>query len=240
MKKSFLSALIAPLVVAALPAAATGILPAPAPVPVSAPAATNWTGGYVGGALAYLDSSALYCDDFSGDEYDCDDPSDGLPEPSPTGGMFGITGGYNWQNGNMVYGVAGDLMFGDLSDVVDDSTDPSYGCGTGCGLDVTGMAMLRGRVGYAMGDILPYATAGVAITRAVAFEPGLSRVEDTFTNAVIGAGVDYMISDTITAGFDVLHLIERADPIINSDFCGGCGPTNFSATMARVTIAYRF
>jgi hypothetical protein len=105
-------------------------------------AAPEWAGGYVGGSLDYTTSSALYCDGFDGDEYDCHDPADGLPEPSPKGSMIGVTGGYDWQSGVHVYGVAGDLMFGDLSDVVGNGTDPNNGCSGGCGLEVSSIARL--------------------------------------------------------------------------------------------------
>jgi outer membrane immunogenic protein len=208
---------------------------------VSLPGATpDWTGGYVGGSLANVASQALYCDSFDGDEYDCDDPDDGLPKPSPEGGMIGVTGGYDWQNGDIIYGIAGDVMFGDLSDVVGDSADPSYGCSGGCGLDVSSIAMLRGRIGYATGDFLPYLTAGVAVTQAAAFEPGGDTVDGTFTNAVVGVGAEYIVSETLSAGFDILQLIEGNEQILNDDFCTDCGATSFSTTIARFTLAYRF
>lgn len=204
-------------------------------------AAPDWTGGYVGGSLGSTASRALYCDSFDGDEYDCNDPADGLPEPSPEGPMIGITGGYDWQSGDYVYGIAGDLMFGDLSDVVGNSTDPTYGCGAGCGLEVSSIAILRGRLGYSMGGFLPYVTAGVAVTQAAVFQPGDPTFEGTYTHAVVGAGADYMVTETLSAGIDLMQLIETNEPILSEDFCGGnCGATNFSATIARVTLAYRF
>lgn len=157
--------------------------------------------------------------------------------------MFGITGGYDWQNGTLVYGVAGDLMIGNLSDGVGDSDDPSYGCGIvdeGCGLEVSNIAMLRGRIGYATGDFLPYITAGVAVTQATAFGNNEDPVDGTYTNAVIGVGAEYMVSETLSAGFDILQIIEGDETIVFDDFCTGCGPTHFSATLARFTLAYRF
>ena len=223
------------------PVAADPIIPA---VVQTAPSVTNWSGAYVGGSLAYTTGSALYCDgDANGDDYDCDDPSDGLPEPTPEGGMIGITGGYDWQRGNIVYGVAGDLMFGDLSDGVDSSTDPYYGCGSGdarCGLEISSVAMLRGRVGFATGDFLPYITAGLAVTQATAFDNASDPVDGTYTNAVIGVGAEYMVSDTMSVGLDLLQIIEGSEVIIFDDFCTDCGPTHFSATMARFTLSYRF
>lgn len=236
-------AIAALFAVAALPAGANGILPVQDTPPVYSPqpaSAANWTGGYVGASLGYAFSRALYCDNNSGPPYLCDDPADGLPEPSPEGGLIGITAGYNWQSGMMVYGLVGDLMFGDLSNVVGDSTAPVYGCGGGCGLEVSSIAMLRGRLGYDMGDILPYASLGVAVTHAAAFEDGATSNDGTYTNVVVGLGADYMLTDTLSTGFEVMHLIEGDETIFNDPFCAGCGATNFSATLARVTLAYRF
>lgn len=219
------------------------VVAAPVIAPLAVPTDRNWTGGYVGGSLAYVSSKAFYCDGFEDDEYDCNDPADSMPEPTPEGAMIGVTGGYDWQRGSFIYGVAGDLMLGDFQDSVDTTADPRYGCGDGCGLEITGMAMLRGRVGYAVGDLLPYVTAGIAVTQATAVEGDVSSQDGTYDNIVVGLGADYMVSESISAGFDILHLLEGDEPIINDDFCEICrapGATAFSATMARVTVAYRF
>lgn len=207
----------------------------------AAASAQDWTGGYVGGSLAYVMSSATYCDNSSGPPYLCSDAADGLPEPEPSGVMYGLTAGYNFQSGNIVYGIAGDLLFGDLSDVAGDTISPSYGCtGAGCGLEVSSIAMLRGRIGYDAGQIMPFATAGIAWTEASAFSNGQPLYDGTYTNFVFGLGLDYAVSDTMTVGFDVLHLFEGNDTIFNDFLCADCGATEFSATIARINIAYRF
>ena len=200
----------------------------------------EWTGFYAGGSLATAAASAYYCDFGGGDIFDCDDPDqDLMPNPSPEGGMFGLTAGYDWSNGALVYGVAGDILFGDLSDIAASTVD--YGCVAGCGLDVSQIAMLRGRVGYAMGDFLPYATAGLAVTRVTVFSPGFGSAEGTFNNVVIGLGGDYRLTPTLSAGLDLLHLVEATgNPVINSGFCPDCGAASFSATILRATLAYRF
>lgn len=240
--KSLAFALAAILSVAALPALAGGYQAAPAPVPaptIVAPA-NDWTGGYIGGSVALFSGSGLYCD--NGAVYaQCDDPFDGLPEPSPEGGMIGLTAGYDWQMGSIVYGIAGDLLFGNLSDIAPSSGPPAgFGCGPGCGLEVSSIAMLRGRLGYDMGDILPFATAGVALTQAEAFVPGVGTNPGTFRSVVLGVGADYRLSDMMTVGADVVHLFEGEDNFDPGGTCGFCGVGDFSATVARVTVGYRF
>lgn len=198
----------------------------------------DWAGAYVSGSLSYASTSARYCDGFDGGVADCNNPGDTMPEPKPSGGMIGLTGGYDWQSGQLVFGVAGDLMIGNLSDAVGDTFD--YGCDDACGLEVSSIAMLRGRIGYDMGAILPYATAGIAVTQATMFSPGYASVDGTYRNTVVGLGADYRINDKMSAGIEVLHLLKGDDPILNADFCTECGPTAFSATLARFTLSYRF
>ncbi len=56
--------------------------------------------------------------------------------------LGGVHAGYNWQkDGPLVLGIEGDVMFGD---------------------EVDYLASIRGRIGYAMGDVLLYGTGGVA------------------------------------------------------------------------------
>lgn len=233
-------ALIAAITTAAFPALANGTLPAPAPVaPTIVTPVSDWSGGYVGGSLGYAMHSAFYCDDGAAFA-SCSDPDTSLlPNPEPEGGIIGVTAGYDWQNGSIVYGIAGDLMFGDLSDTVGDTA--GFGCASGCGLEVTSVAVVRGRVGYDMGNFLPYATAGVAMTQASSFEGGDDGSDGTFTNLVVGLGADYRVSDTITVGMDFLHLLENDDSFYDDTApCGFCGVTTFSANIVRFNVAYRF
>jgi len=73
---------------------------------------------------------------------------------------------------------------------------------------------LRGRLGYQIGNVMPYATAGVAWARFTASET--DTIEDTTARAgtterlwVIGGGVDYSIPATnLIAGIGVLHYFD--------------------------------
>lgn len=243
IRKSFLSAFLASLVAAALPAAATGILPAPAPVPVPVPVVSSWTGGYVGGSLGYFSGQSTVCvDGFVGYECDPGPTLPDLPEPSPEGAVVGISAGYDWQRGNLVYGIAGDLLFGDLSDSA--PTSGTYGCADGCLLDVNSIAMLRGRIGYAANDsLLTYVTAGIAASNvSLNFEGGTIGPNDgVFANGIVGIGGEYRLTDQVSFGLEYLHFIEsEGDVLFRSTTCPTCGVTNYSADLLRVTLAYRF
>lgn len=73
----------------------------------------------------------------------------------PRGGFGGVFGGYNWQNGNLVYGL--DLILSAGS--ADGSTpcpNPAFNCET----DIRAFAALRARIGMAMQNGHVYAAVG--------------------------------------------------------------------------------
>ncbi|MFN4101928.1 MAG: hypothetical protein ACK4GT_19365, partial [Pararhodobacter sp.] len=102
----FLLATTAAATVAATAAFASGpVAPAPyvAPVTVAMPSAYNWAGGYVGFGVTY--GRAIMSE------------QDGFADVFPDGDGFGasILAGYNWQNGNLVYGGEVALDFSNRS-----------------------------------------------------------------------------------------------------------------------------
>jgi outer membrane immunogenic protein len=103
-----------------------------APPPV---AIYNWTGFYLGGFGGYAseDSSAF----------------------SMKGGFAGGTVGYNWQTGNIVYGLEADAGWADVSASVS-------GFGLTAKSKVDALGTVRGRVGFAVDQVLFYGTGGYA------------------------------------------------------------------------------
>jgi outer membrane immunogenic protein len=123
-------------------------------------------------ALAFLCSSSLYTACFAGDwtgfyigahggsltsETDYLNPT--TPAQDLDGAVFGGQVGYNFQTGNVVFGVETDVSFGSIDDSVKD------GNFLGFNGDLEAFGTIRGRLGYAFGDFLPYVTAGVAWAR---------------------------------------------------------------------------
>lgn len=72
------------------------------------------------------------------------------------GAFGGWTSGANWQSGNWVWGYESDTSFGDI-----DGSTPSP-CSGSCYAEVNWFSTIRGRLGYAQGMFLFYATAGLA------------------------------------------------------------------------------
>jgi outer membrane immunogenic protein len=229
---------------AAMPALADDILPVSTPIGSAAytPTSADWTGAYVGGSIGYGRFIGTWCDN-GAPGGDCDNlTAFSLTQASePSGALFGISAGYDWQNGNIVYGVVGDISTGDL--FVNDPMG-AYGCGAGgCELSVNWMATLRGRVGYASSDrLLTYATAGAAFTNVTVNLPTYPpSVDEAAMNGVVGLGVEYLATDTMSLGLEYLHVIERADQL-GSGTAGSTdfGVTDFTGDIVRLTAAYRF
>jgi outer membrane immunogenic protein len=121
----------------------------------------DWTGGYVGGSLAYTTSN-------SNAAFVPTSPYASVPIKSlPKGFSGAIQGGINQQMGNIVLGVEGDISVGSISTTMPDPLIAFSGGAMKSSSTVTAtsdiQASLRGRFGVAIGNFLPYATAGVAL-----------------------------------------------------------------------------
>jgi outer membrane immunogenic protein len=150
--------------------------PAPQPYTVNQPLnAFSWAGPYIGGTLGYGWGSV-----------------DNSPT-RPSGILGGAEAGYNWQSGQFVFGVEGDLSASGASDTFAPwkFSNPWFGT-------------VRGRVGYAMNNILVYGTGGLAFGELRGETFGLS---ETHTNAgwVIGAGVEAGLTQNWSAKVEYLY-----------------------------------
>ncbi|MBL0371273.1 porin family protein [Rhizobium sp. KVB221] len=131
---------------------------------------SGWEGGYVGAKGTYQRGKVK-----EGGAYN----AIGL------GG--GLYGGYNMQDGQLVYGGEADLNYSGI-----DST--SAGVETKQRLN----GSVRGRVGYDLEPALVYGTAGLAATSLKASD-ATSSDSNTLIGLTVGAGVETKITDTITA-----------------------------------------
>jgi outer membrane immunogenic protein len=106
------------------------------------------------------------------------------------GGFAGGTAGYNWQMGNLVLGVEADAAWADIS-------ASASALGVSAESKIRDMGTVRGRVGYAVDQVLFYGTAGFAWAdnRISVSVPGLSASDSQIhTGWVAGAGVEYMFA----------------------------------------------
>jgi outer membrane immunogenic protein len=149
-------------------------MPSPAPVHKAAPAPLfNWTGFYLGvnGGGTWGRTNQPTPDVFM----------------NISGGILGGTAGYNWQAGNWVLGIEGDLDWASMK-ANQFVTCPASGCTT----KFDAFASVRGRLGVTNGPYLLYATGGAAFTRARIFS-GNGVVDgpwDIATGWTAGAGIE--------------------------------------------------
>lgn len=142
-----------------------------APAGVALPV-QDWTGIYLGVLLGY-----------SFGQTDVD------TGPSVDAGGFdgGVYAGYNYQFDNWVAGIEGDIL---ISDVEGGSA------GTSVNQDWAGSVRLR--AGYSLESFLLYGTGGLAVSGSE-LSGGGSTDSQTLLGWTVGAGIESMITDNVTA-----------------------------------------
>ncbi|MDJ0612779.1 MAG: porin family protein [Rhizobiaceae bacterium] len=163
----------------------------------------GWEGTYIGAQIGALDVE----DDFS-------DPAFGAPvnltvgTAEDDGFQFGIHGGHNWVNENFLFGVVADINLTDIDAV--GAANPLFGVFGRA--EMNWQASLRARLGMIKDDVLFYATGGVAVADFdldFAF-PGPffnfgDQFSDTLTGYTVGAGIEFAISEGVTAKVEYLY-----------------------------------
>src|ERR1700761_7064228 len=90
---------------------------------------------------------------------------------------FGLHGGYNFQAGNIVYGIEGDYTFFSANGGITDGTLSALAQER-----LTGLWSIRGRLGFAADNALIYATGGVAEKIANVEVPGKATLPPAVVN----------------------------------------------------------
>ena len=214
---------------------------APAPAPVFV-AANNWTGFYVGAVAGYSWSSATHCD--ASGTPPCGNVGDVFPSYNHNGSSLGGTLGYNHQIGSIVLGLEGDLSWANWRG--SSGTTDDFGCGTNNARFASAInwsGTVRARLGYSMGNTLPYLTAGLAIDRLGASIESRSFTRTNRAHFVLGGGIEYAFTRNWSAKIEYLHIFSKGDfhyDIIPSCQGPGCFLRNKDIDMVRVGLNYRF
>lgn len=211
---------IAPIMLAALvavqgaQAADLGGRPSLKDAPDYGPPRYLWTGMYVGLQAGYGWGTSRHTDSSNDTTGDFD--TDGF--------IGGGTLGYNFQSGQVVWGVETDISFADVSG------NSFVNCGGGCSSSMDWLWTLRGRVGLDMSGWMPYITGGLAVADISGRTQGVSIGSDTATGWTVGGGVEVKVDrnwsikaeylfvdlgdlkgplggDTIRADFNELHIV---------------------------------
>jgi outer membrane immunogenic protein len=112
----------------------------------------------------------------------------------PSGITGGVTGGYNWQSGPIVFGVEADLQGTGADDrfATYKFSNPWFGTA-------------RGRLGYAFNNVLLYGTAGLSFGSLQAESAGLQQSQ-TSVGWTAGVGAEVGIYQNWTAKIEYLYV----------------------------------
>jgi outer membrane immunogenic protein len=177
-----------------------------APYTVNQPLnAYSWAGPYLGGNLGYAWGSI-----------------DNNPT-KPSGFAGGVQAGYNWQNGPWVFGVEGDIQASGAEQTFAPwkFSNPWFGT-------------LRGRAGYALGNVLFYGTGGLAFGELRANTFGLSE-SNTNLGWTLGAGAEMGFAPNWSAKVEYLYV-----DLNNSNFVVTGASNGYRFGLIRAGVNYHF
>jgi len=204
-------------------AAAADLPPRPAPAPYyKAPVEVpvyNWTGFYIG-----INGGG----GFGRSQWD----STGSFNTS--GGLVGGTVGYNYQFGQAVVGVEGDIDWADINGTTNTA------CPFGCKTTDNWLSTVRGRLGYAADRFMPFVTGGAAFGDIRASTPGFAGASNTNAGWTVGAGLEFAIAGNWTAKAEYLYVdLGKFNCGIS---CGALATDNvsFTTNIVRAGVNYRF
>jgi len=216
MKRFLLSSLTAVALVSGASAADLSVPDMEPIMPIVEPVVWDWTGIYGGvhAGWGWMDRDATnFGDPF---EYELDGPIVG-----------GQVGG-NFQFGNFVLGIEGDVSLPSMEDDVDVSVLGGL-IEVNVDAETQWIASLRGRAGFAFNRFMVYGTGGLAAAEVdtdvdLSFLFGILDSSDsgseTYVGWTAGGGVEGMVTEHITLGLEYLYS-DYGDADYDYEFFGG-------------------
>jgi len=180
--------------------------------PPTAPIVWSWAGPYIGLNLGATWNHAQFSDlgNPTNGNLDVFSPGDPSPFWSTSKADFALGGqtGYNWQTGNFVYGIEGDLNW--VNGKASAAFAP-HGFNVAATSNLDWTSTIRARAGLTFSQILFYATGGVGFAHFSDAWGGVSTGANTFTSSetrtgwVVGGGLEYMLTQNWTARIEGLY-----------------------------------
>jgi len=268
MKRFFVAAVC---VLAGLTATAATTGAAPANSAAAASTAPSWAGWYAGGNVGYGWGGS------TGTGIELTDPIHvfgayaalggfRFPSVSPKGAVGGGQFGYNFQTGSVVWGAVADFQFSGMK-ASDTVNVPALGAGVGAfgsetqshSAKIEWFGTVRGRIGYAFNNFLPYISGGltygkVSSTLNLLVDPAFSgfmmagQSSTTRAGWTIGAGFDYALTNNWSVGLGYLYLDLGRDTVsatpqnllLNTSGTVIAMNQHFTANILRAVVNYKF
>jgi outer membrane immunogenic protein len=187
---------------------------APPPPVVAAPVFT-WTGAYVGINGGYGWGTSTFSAPFATGSFDV------------SGGLVGGTLGYNYQIGQAVVGLEGDIDWSGIK-------GSTFCGGTTCETRNNWLSTVRGRLGYSFDRFMPYITGGLAVGDIETNIAGVGSGRDTKAGWTVGGGVEAVLDGPWTAKVEYLYVdLGRGGTVLGSD-------AEFKSHIVRGGVNYRF
>lgn len=206
MRIKFLALVVLALIGAGSAAQAADIYGSRGPYTVQQPLnGYSWAGPYVGANLGYA----------------WGDVTNSIA--SPSGVIGGVQAGYNWQFGQWVVGLEGDIQGSGASDTFAawKFSNPWFGT-------------LRGRGGFAMNNILIYGTGGLAFGNVRAEALNLAE-NHSVAGWTLGVGAEIGITQNWTAKAEYLYV-----NLNDSQFALTGLPNGYQFSVVRLGVNYKF
>jgi opacity protein-like surface antigen len=221
MKKAFYwsASVLTAALAAAAPASAADMYGAAGGYKDGPVYANTWTGFYLGGHLG-----AAWGRDKVTDLDGFNVQGEVIKNNSGASGVYGLQSGYNWQSGNIVFGVEVDLGAMDLNHQQNNQDNILTGLASlnsGIYGDVTG------RLGYAFGSALIYAKGGFAFFDGKANMNGFQGpMKDTsaFAGWTLGGGLEYALTPawSLKAEYQRFDFGSENSTTSSGDICSTC------------------
>jgi outer membrane immunogenic protein len=237
MTKNVVLGAIAALVLGTAAAAAADLpMKTKAPPPI---AIYDWTGFYIGvsGGGSLGQSTHI-------------DQATGLGDTigyNVKGGLVGGTVGYNWQVSSVVFGFEGDASWvGEYGSNIDDGLagNPAFTSFT----KETWLGTARGRLGYAVNNLLFYGTGGYAVAGVTAGvkDSATAVLYDSSSSTrngwTAGGGLEWGFLPNWSAKFEWLYMKFESKPLITVNLGPGFNRSSvpLDDNVVRAGINYRF
>lgn len=225
MKRLILTGIAALAVVTTMGAANAADIARRQAMPAKAPVYVvpyNWTGFYVGinGGGGFGTST------WSG--------ATGSSGFNTSGGLVGGTIGYNYQMGQTVLGLEGDV---DWSSVRGSTT--AAPCTTSCETRNNWLGTARGRIGYAFDRFMPFVSGGAAFGNIKASPTGFAGINDNRLGWTVGGGGEFAAAGPWTAKVEYLYVdLGKANCAAGN--CAVSTDVNSHTNVVRAGLNYRF